>query len=365
MNIPIYKPYFTERSLRYAHDALDSTWISSQGKYLEMTKERLQDFLGVKYILLTNTGTAANHLMAKGLKLKDSTIKNILVPNNVYIAAWNGFLFDRGDFTLINTDTDLETWNYDRSSYDVKRHEVLAILIVNNLGNIINVPKLQREQPNALFVEDNCEGFGGMYEGKFSGTMSLCSTLSFYGNKNITSGEGGALVTNDSDLYEYARLVWGQGQSNEKFVHSILGYNYRMTNVEAAILYGQLDLYSEILDRKTNIFNWYKKELSGIQNIKFQKEEENTIHSKWMFGIRIVGNKDYKSIERFFIDNGIETRPFFYHIQKHKYLNSIWNNMTNAKLLANEIFILPSYPSLSEKEIKYISNKVKEYARTI
>ncbi len=331
--INVYKPYLPPKSLKYAHDALDSSWISSQGKYLELVKEKISDFLGIKYVILTNNGTAANHLMAKGLKFKYNWIKNILVPNNVYVAAWNGFLFDRGDYRLVNVDTDLDTWNIDLESYNIEKYRSDAVLVVHNLGNIVNVPNLRKDDPLKIFVEDNCEGFGGKYFKKYSGTESFISTISFYANKNVTSGEGGAVITNDQDVYEYMKTLWGQGQSSEKFIHVYMGYNYRMTNVQAAILLGQLEIYPEIKERKENIFYTYRNLLSNIDNVRLQKITENTEHSNWMFGIRILGNKDYKTTEHFFLKNGIEIRPFFYSIQRHNYLRGIWINMKNAKIL--------------------------------
>ena len=121
-----------------------------------------------------------------------------------------------------------------------------AILVVHNIGNIINVPKLKLEFPNTVILEDNCEGFLGKYDNKYTGTESFASSISFFGNKTITSGEGGAFITNDDDVFEYINKIKSQGQSNEKFIHDVLGYNYRMTNIQAAILYGQLDSLSEI-----------------------------------------------------------------------------------------------------------------------
>ena len=363
---PVYKPYFPKGSLQYAHDALDSTWVSSQGIYLDRAKEKLQEMLGISHVILTNNGTSSNHLIAKSLKFKYPYIKDVLVPNSVYVAAWNTFLFNGSSHYMRHLDVDKETWNMDLDEFSKVYYNAQAIMIVHNLGNIINVPELMEKYPQLVFVEDNCEGFGGEYNGFPSGTKSLCSSLSFYGNKNITSGEGGAFITNDNDVYEYANVVSRQGEDqSRKFIHKMLGYNYRMTNVQAAILLGQLDLWPEIQERKWNVFYNYKKFLSNVDNIYFQKEENGTKHSNWIVGIRFSNNPDYETAREFFNPRGIETRPFFYPIGKHNHLRGFWGHSDVANKLSKEIIIFPSYPELTKENISYITTAIKEYRKRL
>src|SRR5271168_2985323 len=161
--IPIYKPYLPINCLKYAHEALDSTWISSQGKYISMVTDKLQELLGVKYALPVFNGTVACHLLAKcGADKKK--LNTIIVPDNVYVAAYNGFLFDN-NWRLISVECDLNTWNYDLTALDrvINVFPDAAVLIVHNVGNIINVPKLKIKYPNTTFIEDNCEGLFGRY----------------------------------------------------------------------------------------------------------------------------------------------------------------------------------------------------------
>jgi perosamine synthetase len=236
--IPVYKPYLPPSSLKYAHDALDSTWISSQGQYLSLVTQKLQDVLHTPYIIPLNNGTSACHLMAKALYRAyppSHGKKKIIVPNNVYVAAWNAFLFD-SNYELIPVDANLDTWNIDMDKLEtaITADPDADVLIVHNVGNVINVPRLQQKFPNVHFVEDNCEGFLGGYGGLATGCASFASAVSFFGNKNITSGEGGLFITNSEVAYDYAKCVQGQGQSKTRFIHKELGYNYRMTNVQAS-----------------------------------------------------------------------------------------------------------------------------------
>jgi perosamine synthetase len=354
--IPIYKPYLPKKSLSYAHEAIDSGWISSLGKYKILCEEKLKEKFGYKYVLLVNNGTSANYLIAKSLKYKYPNINRIIVPNSCYVAAYNVFLHDK-DFELYCLDIDIDNWNIKIN----QPSENDAVLIVHNLGNIFNIPKLKREINN-IIIEDNCEGIGGTHEGTFSGTQSLCSSLSFFANKNITCGEGGAFCTNDEELYIYSNLLHGQGQSEKRYIHNILGNNFRMTNIQAALLYGQLEIFDEVVERKEKLFNYYRKELSNLENIKIQQIEENCFHSNWMFGVRVIGNKSYENVEKYFNNEGIEIRPFFYPISFHNHLKNIEiETEINSKILSRECFMIPSYPELKKKEQKYIIETIKKY----
>ena len=182
--IPIYKPYFTENNLKYAHESLSSGWVSSQGEYLDIVKNKLKEFLNCKKLILTNNGTTATHLIALALKYKYPHIKKIIVPNNVYVAAWNSFLFDK-EYELVPIDADLDTWNFDLNKLESVIDEDSAVLIVHNIGNVIDVPMLKNRFPNTIFIEDNCEGFLGKYGDKYTGTDSFASSISFFGNKTF------------------------------------------------------------------------------------------------------------------------------------------------------------------------------------
>lgn len=370
--IPIYKPYLSRASLKYAHEALDSTWLSSQGKYLLLAQEKLQELLNISYLILLNNGTSACHLVAKTLNQAHSSQdkKQLIVPNNVYVAAWNAFLFDN-NYALIPIDADLKTWNFDLRKLDdaIQLFPNANVLIVHNVGNIINVPELQQQYPNTIFVEDNCEGLFGKYNTQYSGTSSFASSISFYGNKIITSGEGGAFLTNNEEAYLFAKCIQGQGQSDTRFLHKELGYNYRMTNIQAAILCGQLETLPVILQMKIDIFTQYRNAFRDRDDIYIQEEANNTQHSNWMFGVRVLGNSNYAQAEAFFQQREIEIRPMFYSIFEHTYLRThpsiFGTDCSNANLLQKECFILPSFPELTKEEVEYIIKITNEYAKII
>ncbi len=361
--LPIYQPYLPKECLKYAHDALDSTWISSQGVYIDKAKDLLKETFASKYVILINNGTCATHMLALGLKFKYPNIKKILVPNNVYVAAWNSFLFSEG-FELIPIDANLDSWNIDTAK--IKNHgNDTALLAVHNLGNIINIPVLQRLHPDLLIVEDNCEGIFGKHEASFSGTKSIMSSASFFGNKTITCGEGGAVFTQDDDLFEYLNSVRGQGQSSIRYIHDKLGYNYRMSNIQAALLYGQLLIQSEIRERKAEVFEMYRKELDDTEEIAFQTAESGTEHAQWMFGVRFKNfdlNKK-RMLELFLFENNIETRPMFYPINAHEHLKQIKCDTSVALQLNHQCLLLPSFPELTRSQVLTVCGKIREFVR--
>lgn len=360
--IPIYTPYLTKNTMNHAIKALNSGWISSHGKYKKMAEELLCEQFDCNHALLVSNGTCATHLLAKSLRFKHPNVNRIIAPNNCYVAAWNSFLFDGYGWKIQLIDSNLETWNADYTS--VEADENTAFLVVPNLGNMVDVSKLKKLYPKSVFVEDNCEGFFGLYNQKRAGSESDCISLSFFGNKDLTSGEGGAVLTSNSDIYEYIDKIHSQGQSTKRYIHDELGYNYRMTNIQAAILYGQLQDSEEIREKKSNIFEIYRRELDDISSVSIQNSDE-CVHSNWMFGIRIHNNAGYDHANHFFKKNGIETRPMFYPASAHKYLKNYkqveFGNETNSSILNRECLLLPSHPGLTKQNLEHIISTVKKY----
>ena len=362
--IPVYKPYL-KNFKKSAIEAINSEWISNHGLYINLTSEKLKNIFGVKHCILMNNGTSATQCLLYSIKYLHPSISKIYVPNNVFISPINCVLNVYKKEQLEVMKIIPSTLNIETSEdYILSLDKNSAVLIVHNLGNIINVPRLSRIRPDIVFVEDNCEGIFGMYEEKMAGTQSLCSSLSFYGNKTITSGEGGAFLTNNTQLYNYIYKLYSHGMTTEKYIHDTIGNNYRMTNVSAAILYEQLCDIGHILCLKARIFQNYKKIISGKSDsfknklIKIQSEV-NTKKSMWMYCM-IVRNINYKSLERFMEESQIQIRPFFYDLRKHKHLSDLNYKYTKETIFSNG-FMLPSYPELTYKQQEYIVNKIEEF----
>jgi perosamine synthetase len=363
--IPIYKPYL-KKYKKSAIESIESEWISNYGIYINLAAEKLCSILGVKYCVLMNNGTSATQCLYKAIKYKYPRIKKIYLPNNVFVAPWNCALMEYEEKSIEIMKTDPNTLNIDVSEDYIKSLEKdSCIVIVHNLGNIINVPRLKRIRPDIIFVEDNCEGLFGKYENKYSGTESLCSAVSFYANKSITTGEGGAFFTNDLDLYKYIKNIYSHGMTDIRYIHNNIGYNFRMTNIQAALLYDQLNDIDTILNMKKKIFNNYdsllEKYIKNNKIIKLKNEPETEM-ANWMYCI-IIPNLDFNNFEKFMSYNNIQIRPFFYDVHSHEHLTKLKKN-DNIEHITKCGVMLPSYPELTLEEQKYIINSISEYLET-
>ena len=369
--INIYEPNIKKYS-ENAIEAIKSGWISNHGEYINLSTKKLCDFLNCKYSILLSNGTCATHCLFLSIKYKYPEITKIYVPNNAYVAAWNSVLMVYNIEQIEVMKMNKDTWNIETDeNYIQSLDKNSAVLIVHNLGNVINVPRLKNLRPDLIFVEDNCEGLFGKYNNIYSGTSDsvLCSSVSFYGNKNITTGEGGAFITNHDDIYEHIKKVYSQGMSSIRYLHDVHAYNYRMTNIQAAFLYEQLNDIDNILANKKQIFDNYEtlfEPLISAGKVSLFKKEENTENANWIFAIRIVGKT--KSIEEttdFFKSHNVDIRPFFYPINKHGHLTSIQNNDEISVLLNKEIIMIPSSPTITIDEQKIVVDVVNRFLQTV
>lgn len=365
--INIYNPSIKKYTTS-ALQAIHSGWISNHGEFIEKSTNQFKETLQSKYCILMANGTCATHCLFLSIKYKYPLIRKIYVPNNCYVAAYNSALMVYPIQSLQVMKMNLKTWNIETEEDYIKSLETnSAILIVHNLGNIINVPRLKKIRPDLVFVEDNCEGLFGKYNGIYSGTSEdiLCSSVSFYGNKIITTGEGGAFLTNHEDIYHYIHKVYSQGMSGVRYLHDVHAYNYRMTNIEAAFLYEQLMDLDSILQNKKTIFETYKNLLLPLSPyVSLFETEEDTENADWIFAIRILGNK--KSIEEtnsFFKDQNVDIRPFFYPVHKHSHLSEIQNTDDISEKLNKEIIMIPSSPDITIEQQTYIVSVIKTFVQ--
>jgi perosamine synthetase len=353
--IPIYTPRVYTDSV---NQALQSGWISSQGEYLDKTIHKLKEIFNIPYIVLMNNGTSATHMLSKALKYKYPNLKKLYVPNNVFIAVWNSALYEYPKHmieilemspTTLNMRTDEE--------YLMSLEKDSAVFIVHNIGNIVNVPRLKRIRPDIVFVEDNCEGLFGKYEEIYSGMSesSLCSAASFFANKTITCGEGGAFFTHDKDVYNFIYKTIHHGITPIRYIYDTLGYNYRMTNIQAALLYDQLINLDKIRNDKHTLFNQYTQLLKD--KVILPIVEKDTVSSEWMFvcGMKMI---EYTEFETYMKQNKIDIRPFFYDISVHEHLKDIPRIPIDTQV---SYFMLPSYPDLKEEEVKSICEAVLRF----
>lgn len=340
MKYPVYTPDIQTYTTSI-HKAIDDGWISSQGEFIAKATEVCKQRLGVPYVVLVNNGTSATHLLYKALRFKYPAIARIYVPDYVFVAVWNCALYEYEPCQISVLKTNPDTLNMcEDEDYVQSLEPNSAVVIVHNIGNVVNVPRLKRLRPDLVFVEDCCEAFLETYEGQYVGTASLCAAVSFFGNKTITTGEGGLWYTHDKELYDFIYRSCHHGLSGQRYIYNVLGYNYRMTNLEAALLYEQMMDADTILARKQTIYDRYVK--LGLSPIT---------KGRWMFVMRAPGH-DWNALAQ----KGIDTRPMFYGIHAHKHLEGIEAHSDDIR--HSEILMLPSSPTLSAFDQTYIAHSV-------
>lgn len=365
--IPIYKPLLTNYK-KSAFKAIETEWISNHGEFIELATNKLKEIINCKHVILMSNGTVATHCLFLSLKYKYPNISKIYVPNNVYVAVYNCALMTYNIDNLEILRINEHTWNMDEDEkYLMSLEKNSAIVIVHNVGGIVDVDRIKTIRPDLILIEDNCEGLFGKYNDKYTGSSKsvLCTSISFYGNKTITTGEGGAFLTNDDEIYNYIKRIYTQGMSSVRFIHDVHAYNYRMTNIQAGFLYDQLNDIETILTMKKKVFDNYKKLLEEeikSDKIKLQKILPNCERANWMFTIQLVDNtKTIEELNKYFNDNNVELRPFFYSYHSHDHIKYISNSTDNfiSENLNKNIIMIPSYPELTYEEQKYIANIIK------
>lgn len=365
--IPVSEPTITEKEVEYVLKAVKSGWVSSLGEFITKFEEEFAKYVGTKYALTTSNGTTALHLALVSLGIKEGD--EVIVPDLTFIATANAVAYTGAK--PVFADIDPETWCIDPE--DIKKKitsKTKAIIPVHLYGHPADMdPILEIAKEYGLYVIEDCaEAHGAEYKGKKVGSLGICGAFSFYGNKIITTGEGGMITTNDEALYERAKFLRDHAMSKEKrYWHTEVGYNYRMTNIQAALGLAQLERIDEIIRKKRQIFEWYREYLKDIAGIKLNPEKEWAKNVFWMVCL-LVENFDEDKRDRFmrFLrEKGIDTRPFFYPCSMMPmYKNSKIKNKVSYEIYKKGI-ILPSGYNLTEEEVKWICQEIMTLLKSI
>lgn len=359
--IPIYKPYLGKEESELVLDCMESTWISSQGAYIQNFEEKVQEYTGAAHAITTSNGTVAIHLAMLALDIGPGD--EVITTNFTYVASSNSILYVGANPVFV--DIDPQTWNLDPTQIEKKITErSKAILYTNVYGAPADYNRLKKlaDKHNLYLIEDAAESFGATYGDKMSGTLGDISTYSFFGNKTITTGEGGMVLTPHKELSEKIRILKNQGNSETvRYYHDVLGYNYRMTNIQAAIGVAQLNKIDAILKMKRSIQTKYEEGLKDL--VHFQKVEEGSTSSFWMCSL-VSNSIDEKEKIRVALDKeNIETRPFFTPIDELPFYEAVDDCPISKKISALGIN-LPSFPGIEAEEqdliIEIIRNTIQK-----
>ena len=364
--IPVCEPFITGEELEYVSDCIKTNWISSKGKYIEEFEEKFAHYCGCQYGVSTTSGTTALHLAIASLGIRKGD--EVIVPAFTMIATVFAIIYAGAKPVLI--DSEPETWNIDVGQIEEKiTPQTKAMLPVHIYGHPCDMePILDIARRRGLYViEDAAEAHGAEYRGKRVGGIGDIGCFSFYANKIITTGEGGMIVTNNEETAERARSLKDLAFSKERrFLHTDLGFNYRMTNIQAAIGLAQFNRVDELVERRRKNAHLYNSLLKDIGGIRLPVEKGWAKNVYWMYSILI---EDEFGISRDELthrlaEKGIETRTFFIPMHWQPVFVNMGLFKRESYPIAEELsqrgLYLPSSSGLSEEEIGYICGAIKE-----
>jgi len=356
--IPIYQPLLGGNEKKYVTDCLDENWISSKGKYIGEFESKFAEYINVNHATTVSNGTVALHLalLALGIGPGDE----VIVPTFTYVASVNAISYVGAKPVFVDSLKD--TWNIDCE--DVKKKvtaKTKAVMAVHMYGNPCDMDSLAEicRMGGIFLIEDAAEAFGSVYKGQLVGGLSDVATFSFFGNKTITTGEGGMVVSNDEYLISRVSYLKSQAVSQDReYWHDEIGFNYRMTNICAAIGLAQLEQARTVLEKKRTIYNWYSKYLNKLP-VSFQETTASALHTYWMVSVLFKNNNVLDKVRVALKKNLIETRPLFPPVHSMPVFNTS-ASFPVAESLSLKGINLPSYPELEEKEIEKICAVIAE-----
>lgn len=361
--ISMANPVFNGNEKKYLDECIDTGWISSAGRFVSDFEKSFAEYCGTRYALTCSNGTVSLHLalLALGIGKDDE----VIIPTLTYIATANAVTYCGAKPVFV--DSEMNTWNIDPSKIEEKiTSRTKAIMAAHLYGQSADMdPILEIAKKHNLYViEDAAEAHGATYKGKKVGSIGDIGSFSFFGNKIITTGEGGMVVTNNKELYDKMKALRSQGMDpNKRYWHTMVAYNYRMTNMQAAVGLAQLENIEWHLSERKRVSDLYKKYLKDLSDyVEIPKEMDWGKHVYWMYSIIL---RDNVKIDRnLFMQNmekdGIEMRPLFYPMHTMPPYYEENGNYPVAVHLGYRGINLPTHSLLKEEDIKFIVECIKK-----
>ena len=362
---PVNIPKVNKTDIKSVSKVMKNGWISSDGPEVKKFEKNFSHFVNKKYSIAVSNGTAALEIALKAVGIKKGD--EVIIPNFTIIS--NALAVIKLGATPVLIDCTINNWNININDLKKKISKKTRAIIVTHIYSYSNpMDKIKKILKNKkiIIIEDAAEVLGLKYKKKMCGSYGDISTFSFYANKHVTTGEGGMISTNNINYYkkcaDLRNLCFGK---KDRFNHTDIGWNYRMSNIQAALGISQLKNINKIIKKKIQIGELYFKNLSKNKNILINNPKIG--HFKnifWVVGIvilnkKILAKKLAKKLSKF----GIQTRPFFYPMNKQKilqkYLKQKNQKFKNSEYISNYGLYLPSYFDLKKNDVEWISKKIK------
>jgi perosamine synthetase len=382
-SIPLSVPNISGNEWKYVKECIDTEWVSSAGKYVELFEKKIVEYTKSKYAIACVNGTAAIQvsLQLAGVKAGDE----VIVPSLTFIAPINAVVYNNATPIFMDSDNYYnidalktiefikdETYFKNGNTYNkITDNKISAILIVHVWGNACFLDELLLlcKEKNIVMVEDASESLGTFYKDKLkkkhTGTVGSLGCLSFNGNKIITTGGGGIILTDDELLSNRAKYLTTQAKDDPvRYIHNEIGYNFRLTNIQAALGVAQLEKLPEILKRKKEIYDLYKSKIKKITGLSISDTPEYATNNHWLNILQIEENIYGKNIEELMkklSKNGIQTRPVWKLNHKQKpFKNYQSYNIQNSKKLTEISLCLPSSSNLTNENLDLVVSRLSE-----
>jgi perosamine synthetase len=356
---PVYQPWLVGNIRAYVNECIDTGWISSRGPFVGRFEQEFAAYVGAPDAASVANGTVALHLalVALGIGAGDE----VIVPSLTYVASVNTIL--QCGATPVFADSLSDTLQLDANSARAKvTPRTKAIMAVHLYGHPCDMDAIGElcAKHGLLLIEDAAEGFGARWRGRHVGTFGDAATFSFFGNKTVTTGEGGMVLARDALIMARLRHLKNQGVSaTREYWHDTLAWNYRMTNIQAAIGLSQLELAGDILARKAALAAWYRHGLVGLP-LRTHEAIGPVNHANWMCSAILQDAELRDPLRQRLAEAGIETRPFFFPAHKFPHC-ATRDSLPVAEGLSARGLNLPSHPGLSEKDVREISRVIRKF----
>lgn len=359
--ISVLEPLLGGNELEYVTDCITTNWVSSQGKYVNKFEDEVKNYTGSEYALAVSNGTVALHLALVSLGIGKGD--EVIVPDITFGATLNAVVLTGAKPVLI--DVEKTTWNL--SVELLNKHitaKTKAIMPVHIYGIPCNMPEIMdiAKRNNLLVIEDCAEALGSSINGKHVGTFGDVGTFSFFGNKVITCGEGGAVIFSDVKTYNKAKILRDHGMTpGKRYWHEVVGFNYRLTNLQAAVGCAQFEQLGGFREKRKQIFSWYEKYLLKSGYFEGQNLEDGYESSYWLFTVKLKGHSliNRNDLIDKLAKRGVDTRPIFYPMSIMPAFREFEKHLGGAsELISSTGISLPTSVYLTEKDIEHISVKV-------
>ncbi len=380
--IPLSIPNFEGNEKKYVNDAVEQGWVSTGGAYITKLEQELAKFLHTENVAACQSGTSALHLSLVQAGVKPGDV--VLVPPLTFIAAVNPVKYQFATPVFIDCDDSFcidpvklrafceNECRYEDGVLTYQNKPVKALVVVHVFGNLADMESIMdtAKKYSLKVIEDATEALGthyteGKLAGKYAGTIGDFGAFSFNGNKIITTGGGGAVTSNDSSVVDHLRYLSTQAKNDPHYyIHDEIGYNYRMTNLQAALGVAQMEELPEFIRRKQANYELYMKEFEGFDLAELMPFREGTSSNKWFYSLCIDRSRITATMREIITaldGKGIQTRAIWGLINEQKpYDHEITYQLEKAPYYADRILNIPSSTQITKEEISYVAQQVKQ-----